>query len=113
MTEKGICSSLTGPLGQGARSEQELVRTSPRARTYRGNHVLLVPLQGAQPIRDLQQRGCPQLGATGNETSIVLYPEAEEGLVTHLLEGQADPGEGGERSNVTLCWSDYLAPGET
>lgn len=34
---------------------------------------------------DLQQRGRPQLGATGDEAAAVLHPEAEEGLVAHLL----------------------------
>lgn len=34
---------------------------------------------------DLQQRGCPQLGATGDEAAAVLHPEAEEGLIAHLL----------------------------
>lgn len=46
-------------------------------------------------MRHFQQCGCPQLGATGDETPVVLHPEAEEGLITHLLEGEPDPG--GER----------------
>lgn len=63
--------------------------------THRRCYVLLIPLQRAEPMRHFQQCGCPQLGATGDETPVVLHPEAEEGLVTHLLEGEPDPG--GER----------------
>ena len=67
--------------------------TSPGARTYRRSHVLLISLEGAQPVGDLQQRGRPQLGAAGDEAPIVFHPEAEEGFVTDLLEGRADAGE--------------------
>ena len=63
----------------------------PGAHTYRGSRVLLVSLEGAQPVRDLQQRGGPQLGAAGDEAPVVLHPEAEEGFVTDLSEGQAEP----------------------
>lgn len=60
-----------------------------RTGAYGGSDVLLVPLQGAQAVGDLQQCGRPQLGATGNEAAAVLHPEAEEGLVAHLLGGGA------------------------
>ena len=75
---------------------------SPGAHTYRGSRVLLISLEGAQPVGDLQQRGRPQLGAAGNEAPIVLHSEAEEGFVTDLLEGQADPGE---PRHPLLIWS--------
>ena len=80
---------------------------SPGARTYRGSRVLLISLEGAQPVGDLQQRGRPQLGAAGDEAPVVLHPEAEEGFVTDLLEGRQTRG-----SHVTLCSSGHLVLGE-
>lgn len=80
------------PALPGARSTQELERTSSLAwGTYGRGHVLLISLEGIQPIRYFQQCGCPQLGATGDETPIVLHPKAEECLITHLLEAPDRP----------------------
>lgn len=90
-----------GPrISQAVRGEPDsflwLASSAPGARsargTYRGSCVLLVPLECAQPIGDFQQRGGAQLGTAGDETPVVLHPEAEEGLVTHLLEGPDRPG---------------------
>lgn len=52
--------------------------------THRRGEVLFVPLQGAEPGRDLQQGHRAQLRAAANETPVVLQAQAEERLVTDL-----------------------------
>jgi len=54
--------------------------------SYGCHQALLVPLQGAQPRGDLQERGAAQLGADGQESTVLLHAEAVQRLVTHLRE---------------------------
>lgn len=69
--------------------------------THGRRYVLLIPLQGGETAGDLQQSGRSKLGATGDETASVLNPEAEEGLITHLLTGSAETGRAGKKTKVT------------
>lgn len=69
--------------------------------THGRSYVLLIPLQSGETAGDLQQSGRPELGATRDETPVVLNPEAEEWVITHLLKEPAEPGRVGKKTGVT------------
>lgn len=69
--------------------------------THGGSYVLLIPLQSGETAGDLQQGGRSELGAASDETPGVLNPEAEERVITHLLEEPEEPGRVGKKTGVT------------
>lgn len=53
---------------------------------HRRHQGLLVPLHGAETVREFQQGGGTCVRSRGNQPALVLYPETVEGFIADLEE---------------------------